>query len=356
MMGSQASLRRLQLSNYKLDTLLSITQAINDNLPTEELLQRYEIILRDELNIGKLVVYSYNAGWECILFSGIKENVCPNINVDNDLLKYSEIEYISTGDNKKNKRLFKKTVRQERIKKELELASKMQNMLIPDAENFPKHDKFQVLAYYRPHFEVGGDYYDFISLGDNEYGFCIADVSGKGISAALLMSNFQASLRVLFTSNVSMKMLVNKLNETVMANAKAEKFITLFIAKYNSQTNVLTYINAGHNPPIYYDNITDEISTLNDGCVGLGMVDEIPIINEGKLHISNPSKLLCFTDGLVEIENNNSIEFGTENLKSCLSKKETIDLVLEDIIKNLDQHKGDGTYFDDISILAMEFY
>ena len=80
---------------------------------------------------------------------------------------------------------------------------------------------------------MGGDYYDVIQLSEDEVGFCIADVSGKGISAAILMSNFQANLRALFTQEISLKQLVCKLNNRVLESANGEKFITLFIAKYN---------------------------------------------------------------------------------------------------------------------------
>src|SRR4030042_5054330 len=112
-----------------------------------------------------------------------------------------------------NIRLFKESLRQEAVKKELELASKMQNMLIPNSSILPKNDKIFMTAFYLPHFDVGGAYYDYIQLSKNEFGFCIADVSGKGMSAALLMSNFQANLRALFTHDVTLDALIEKLNE-----------------------------------------------------------------------------------------------------------------------------------------------
>ena len=98
-----------------------------------------------------------------------------------------------------NIRLYNENLRQVAIKRELELASKMQTMLIPEDENLPSNKHIRFKAFYHPHFEVGGDYYDVISLSEDQVGFCIADVSGKGISAAILMSNFQANLRALFT-------------------------------------------------------------------------------------------------------------------------------------------------------------
>ena len=136
----------------------------------------------------------------------------------------------------------------EGVEKELELASEMQSMLFP--RKLPNDEKMDVDALYQAQHQVGGDYYDFIRLNENEVAFCIADVSGKGVSAALLMANFQANLRALFKTTSSLNEIVTDLNRLVNENAKGEKFVTLFIAKYNYITRFLTYINAGHNPPI----------------------------------------------------------------------------------------------------------
>jgi len=411
-MKGRASLKRLKLSNYKLNTLLDITQAINDNLSTEDLLDRFENILRNELNIGKVVVFSFNKKWHRILASGIdSSDITKRINVKKDLINYSDISnlaatskpryleqydviipvyhkntplaYVLIGDIEEersgisptikhlhfiqtltnviivaieNKRLFLDNLKQEAMKKELELASKMQYMLIPANESLPSNNKIHVAAHYDPHFEVGGDYYDFINLNNDEVGFCIADVSGKGISAALLMSNFQASLRALFTDKISIKQLVIKLNEIVMSTTKGDKFITLFIGKYNFKTSKLNFINAGHNPPILYKTIEEELSFLKDGCIGLGMFKEIPIINEGEVSLSSHSKLLCYTDGLVEVENDNKIEFGTTEIENSMKNKLPIEEVIGKIAKKVDTYKGTKSLFDDVSIIGLEIY
>ncbi len=411
-MKGKASLRRLKLSNYKLNTLLDITQAINDNVSTEGLIDRYENILRNELNIGKVVVFSFNQKWQRILASGIdSSDITKRINVKTDLLSYTDISnlaatskpryleqydvvipvyhkkiplaYVLIGDIEEertgisptikhlhfvqtltnviivaieNKRLFTDNLRQEAMKKELELASKMQAMLIPTTESLPSNDKIHVATHYDPHFEVGGDYYDFIYLNDNEVGFCIADVSGKGISAALLMSNFQASLRALFTDKISIKQLVKKLNNIVMTTTKGDKFITLFIAKYNIKTKKLKYINAGHNHPILYKTVEKKMSFLKKGCIGLGMFKEIPTIKEGLLTVSSHTKLLCYTDGLVEVENDNKIEFGTDEIEASIINDLTIEKVISNIVSKLDTYKGTKSFFDDVSIIGLEFF
>lgn len=409
-MPPKASLKRLQFCNFKLDILLNITLGINDNLPIDELLSRFETTLRKDLNIGKVLIYSFNQKWECILASGFHRNVAENINVETDLVYYKQITnltvalnsylekfdviipvyhhdapiaYVIIGDIDEeragisptikhlhfiqtlaniivvaveNRRLFNESVKQEAIKKELELASRMQNMLIPNPSLLPNNNYVSASAYYLPHFEVGGDYYDFIKLDQNEYGFCIADVSGKGISAALLMSNFQANIRALFNANWSLTRTVHKLNDRVMESANGEKFITLFIGRYNTQTRELQYINAGHNPPVLLDKAKDSLEMLSSGCIGVGMFDEIPKITEGSTVLSPGSKLICYTDGIVELENENNIQFGTEIMEESMVQKKSINWVIDDIIEKLTNHKGNNTFFDDICLMGIEFH
>lgn len=409
MSTGKASLKRLQFCNFKLDYLLNITQSINENHSTQELLKRFENILRTDLNIGKVMVFNYKEKWDCILVSGFDEKIAKKISVDRDLIYYKQITSLTTTLNPhlgyfdviipvfhhelpiafviigdideerqgisptikhlhfiqtltnilvvaiENKRLFSEHVRQEAMRKELELASKMQSLLIPSPDSLPQNEKIDVAAYYLPHFEVGGDYYDFIQLNKNEYGFCVADVSGKGIAAAILMSNFQANVQALFSSKIPLPQLIHKLNDRVMQNANGEKFITLFIAKYNSSTQELKYISAGHNPSLFYNGKTKELSFLELGCTGVGMFDEIPNINEGTINVEKGSKLICYTDGLVELENENQIEFGSRVMEEAIVKNESMESIVDEIIEKVNDHKGNNTFFDDISLMAIHF-
>jgi sigma-B regulation protein RsbU (phosphoserine phosphatase) len=409
-MPAKASLERLKFCNFKLDMLLNITLAINENSEVDKLLNQFEKILREDLNIGKVLLYKYNEKWECVLWSGIHRNIIDGINVETDLLYYKQITnltvalnpnleifdaiipvfhherpiaYVIIGDIDEeragisptikhlhfiqtlaniivvaieNKRLFDENLKQEALKKELELASRMQTMLIPNPALLPNNDKIHASAYYLPHFEVGGDYYDFIKLSNTEYGFCIADVSGKGISAALLMSNFQANIRALFSANLSLEATVNKLNDRVMENANGEKFITLFIGKYNTQSRELTYINAGHNPSLLYIKGEKQPIFLSEGCTGIGMLDEIPVIKVGKKQLTHGSKLICYTDGIVELENDNKEPFDTIVMEQTMVKEVGINIIIDEIIEKLDKHRGNNDFFDDISLMGIEFH
>lgn len=400
---------RLKLSTFKLNALLDITLSINDNVSTSELIRRYEKLLCDDLDIGKVIVLKYSDKWECLLNSGYSRNFFKKVDVERDLLPFEEISFITSepqnfpelvdivipvshkdqaiafvliGDIEEegegvspiikhlrfiqtlsniitvaieNKRLFQETLRQEALKREMELASRMQNMLIPTTEKLPSNPSIRMKAFYHPHFEVGGDYYDVIQLSKNEVGFCIADVSGKGISAAILMSNFQANLRALYTADKSLSDTLTRLNESVMQSAKGEKFITLFIARYHFQTRELKYVNAGHNPPLLYETGTGNLSQLSSGCVGMGMLDELPFINEAALTLDNPAKLFCYTDGLVEVIQDSGVEFGTENLEKQLSNPLTLEENIQNIIKEQKILEDSAAIFDDISIIGAEF-
>ncbi|MCK4922759.1 MAG: serine/threonine-protein phosphatase, partial [Bacteroidales bacterium] len=209
--------------------------------------------------------------------------------------------------------------------------------------------------YYKPHYDVGGDYYDVIQLSENEIGFCMADVSGKGISAAILMSNFQANLRALFTKEVDLTELISILNERVLRSANGEKFITLFLAKYNYSSKELQYINAGHNPPLLYNLENKKLELLKSGCVGMGMLDELPFVNMKVVKIDSKMKLFTYTDGLVELMEDENVEWGTKFIEEKISNAESIKKNIKVIIKEQGIEKGNAAIFDDISILGVEF-
>ena len=412
MVSDIASLRKLKLSNFKLNSLLEITQAINENLSTDELLVKYEKILCQELNIGKLYILIQNGNWESVLLTGMQEDFIDNPAkiVEEYLSKYDEITgvslikdypfemfdvvipvfhknipvaYVMIGDIEEereglspiikhlkyiqtitniivvaieNKRLYKESIEKESLKKELEVASKMQAMLIPSSESLPKNQYLNVATYYRPHSQVGGDYYDFISLNHQEFGFCIADVSGKGVSAAILMSNFQANVSALFKSNISLIQLVKELNQHVNESAHGEKFITFFIGKYHVKDRILHYINAGHNPPLLLKKNDKTMLYLSNGCIGLGMFDEIPTIKVGTIHIDTGDKLVCYTDGLIEAENEDFTEFGTFPLEGALSMEGGIDQTIQFLNEKLEKFLHGKSLGDDISIIGLDFF
>jgi sigma-B regulation protein RsbU (phosphoserine phosphatase) len=404
----RSSKDRLKISKFKLDALLDITLSINANLPTEELLSKYESILRNNLGIGKIMIFNYSGRWECILNAGFPKKTQRSIDIEKNFLSFKDVAivtnnlgfegvdiivpvfnnltqlaYIFIGDIDEegegmspvlkhlnfiqtfssiiivaieNIRLFKESLLQEAMKKELELAARMQSMLIPHNDRLPSKGKIIVNGFYFPHSEVGGDYYDCIKLSENKTGFCIADVSGKGISAAILMSNFQASLRALFTAEIELEALVRKLNSIIIVNAAGEKFITFFVARYDQNSGVLEYVNAAHNPPVVYDTATGNVLHLKACCVGVGMLDNIPEFEKQEVQVKGYSKIVCYTDGLSELKDDKGIDIGTGVIIKHISNSRPVKENIIKMLRELGIPDDNPGLFDDVSIIAADLY
>ena len=178
---------------------------------------------------------------------------------------------------RRNRQMNRRNLEQEALRRELELAGEMQAMLLPERWD---HIDLDVAGHYQPHTEVGGDCYDAFVTESNETVICMADVSGKGMSAALLMSNFQAQVRALFRAHTgTLTDTLHVLNRRVMDIARGEKYITFFVAKLNAEGDRLDYVNCGHNPPLFL-HPEGRHELLGLGSVGLGMFRDIPSVEE----------------------------------------------------------------------------
>jgi sigma-B regulation protein RsbU (phosphoserine phosphatase) len=186
----------------------------------------------------------------------------------------------------------------------------------------------------------------------------MADVSGKGVSAAFLMANFQAYLRSIFAfKQGSLTDMVTELNTRVMQTALGEKYITLFLGVYHKSSRVLRYVNCGHNPPVMGDS-NGYTQQLKLGTIGLGMFEELPKVVEGKVILEPDTILVCFTDGLVETENIQKEEYGSERLEKVLLAffKDGISVINDTIMQSLNDFKGEAPYNDDLAILSCRFH
>ena len=399
---------QLKLKDFKLNSLLEITNAINLNQDVEHLTKIYEFILKEQLGYDRFVLFNRQKEWNLLSRVGVRSKV-KEIDVASELNRFKDITVIESSHSPllaefdivvpvfhkdeplaylliaglksptvklsdrliymsfvqtltnimvvaiENKRMAKQSLKQERLKKELEVASEMQKLLFPS--DLPSNRRMDISAKYKPRHEVGGDYYDFIPLGDEEYIICIADVSGKGISAAMLMANFQATIRTLFKyQRFDLEFLLEELNKKVMRSAKGEKFITFFIAHYKAHTRELKYVNAGHNHPFLTNG--RKIEFLDKGCIGLGMLDELPFIDTGKIYLKPNTTLVLYTDGVVELENDESEFFGVDRLVKMVHSY--YPLKMEDmnnlIFSKLDEWKGDLPLADDTAVFSCRFF
>src|SRR5688572_33028931 len=402
-MTEQTLKAKFEIKELELNALLEITQAINNNLSEESLYKIYNFTLRSNLNIQKLALFVLDDDWNCKVSFGTKKhfnkaNLLPEFKTIQDITHLKEfdecdftvfdliipvahkgntlalvfvgglekndyhdddgVKFIQALSNIiivaiENKKLVRKQLQQESFRKELEIASDVQQFLFPD--KLPNTDVLKVEASYLPHDMVGGDYYDYIPINKNQFLICVADVSGKGIPAALMMSNFQASLRTLLRQTPNLTDIVEALNFQVLENTKGEKFITFFAAIYDIRVKTMVYVNAGHNPPILWTK-KNGLQLLEDGATVLGAMHPLPFLNEGFITNLDGFLLFCYTDGLTETINADGKEFGTDYLVDYFNKPETyfkdLQTIHQDIIVSLDTFKGRMGYHDDITILS----
>ncbi len=389
------------LNAYKLDYMLELTQLISKNAEHKLIYAKFEYLLREKLYIGKalLIVKELNI-WKKTIHYGFK-NEYFQIDIEKSLLPHKEIitidkqfeltpfdflipiihksetlGFLLLGDLDddaiqlsatikhlnylqttiaviliaiENSHLSELNITQSGIDRDMKMATEVHNMLFPKKLPFNKHVKFS--SYYLPHHFIGGDYYDVFPINENEYIFCIADVSGKGISAALLTANLQANLHAITNFNTSLSEVVIELNNKIINLTKGDRFITLFIAKYNITTHVLSYINAGHLPVFIYSKSYFE--QLKIGSVGIGMFDQIPDLMESTLLITEPTNLFLYTDGVIETENNSNDQFGELALESFLKKDKSENIILQNnkVVNLINTFREKKEYKDDITIL-----
>ncbi|NCD69288.1 PP2C family protein-serine/threonine phosphatase [Mucilaginibacter agri] len=404
--GEDELIRLLLKRQSELNSLLEVTRAINKNTSTPVLIQMLEVILKNYLQVGKLrFLVEKNGSFVCVAkYGGETENTaalvrsCQRLNKikspmiltshrdpilkeyhyfipfhhKNKPLAYAligdfntsgdmvsnDLNFIQTLINVivvalENKKLFRERLQTERFQREMELAVEVQNMLIP--LRLHKDKAVEIGAKYLPHQDIGGDYFDFIRLNDHQFLWCIADVSGKGISAALLMANFQASLRAWAGVETDLGTVVERLNKIVIKNTKGERFITLFVAKYDEETRTLDYINAGHNPPILWSD--GAVSSLGLGTTMLGVFEDLPFVNQGEVVIEPGSLIFNYTDGLMDYELKNDTHWKDEQLQEFVMANGhlTPDRFNQTIMDHLNLVIK-GKAIDDITLLTLRIF
>ncbi|WP_089321444.1 PP2C family protein-serine/threonine phosphatase [Pontibacter ummariensis] len=396
--------QELNLKKLELSALLEITQAINDNLPEGALYKIYRFTLLAQLQISRLVLYVHDEQWECKVCFGTeqdftKRQLPPEVMDLKEITKMSKVpvqkewrafdivipilhngkviafvmigkiqpyynnmdalNFVQTVSNImlvaiENYKMVRQRLAQESIRREIEIAREVQSMLFP--KSLPNDGEVAIHASYIPHSSIGGDYYDFIEIDQDQFLFCVADVSGKGVPASLLMSNFQAGLRTILRQTSDLNTVVSELNNLIYRNAIAEKFITTFLAIYNRQTRELSYVNAGHNAPILlYEDNTHHL--LNEGCTMLGVFDVLPFMNVGRVQIPKRSVLLCYTDGLTEVFDEEEAEFGIEGTISFLQRNRFLSskMLHLQLLREINLYNEEVRFNDDITLLSCRF-
>jgi phosphoserine phosphatase RsbU/P len=232
---------------------------------------------------------------------------------------------------------------------ELKRAREIQQMLLPD--KLPQPAGAQIAAAWQPAREVGGDYFDVIQLDEKRIGICIGDVAGKGITAALLMANLQASFRAFATADASPQLVCTKLNKFLCANTATGKFVTFFYAVLDADARTLTYENAGHSPGLVLrSNGTTE--SLPGGGAVLGALPDWTYQDYG-VNLQPGDKLVLSTDGITEAENAQLEEFGEERLAEVARARDGSALDIQRAIMQQVTTFCNGNFRDDATLLVL---
>lgn len=230
--------------------------------------------------------------------------------------------------------LHKEAIENENLKKEISVASSIQQRIIP--KSLPDIDGYDIAGINIPSREVGGDYYNVIKLNDGRFALVMADVAGKGIAAALLVSTLDACLGAYLDINISLADMAEKINKLIYNASTQDKFITFTIVVLDPDSGELDIINAGHNPPLLLKD-NGELYKIEAGGIAFGMFD-IPLEFKGeKINLNSCEKLLLFTDGIPEAMNNKEKEYSDEKLEkffvsnNLLSSQKFIDSLVNDV-------------------------
>ena len=259
--------------------------------------------------------------------------------------------------------LIEEQRQRQRLENELSIAREVQQQLFP--HKLPHVAGVELEAFCRAARVVSGDYYDFIRLSPTRLAIVVADISGKGISAALLMASVQAALRsdVLRPrgkrpganhSKLNTAEIVSHLNRHLFRNTSDERYATMFLAVYDAETHRLTYTNAGHLPPAYI--CGDRVQTLETGGMVVGLFNDVPY-EQATLELSPGGLLIAYSDGLIEPENVYGEEFGSERLVEIAKSHQDASPhhVAEAVVRAVEEWSGSPEQADDMTVIVARF-
>ncbi len=249
--------------------------------------------------------------------------------------------------------LLESRIEKERMEEELTIARTIQNTLFPSP--LPKPKPLDISATNVPSRQVGGDYYDVLCSDERNLYLAIADLTGKGIPASLLMANLQAMLHVLSPLQLDMSETTGKINDIIFKNTPSDKFISFFWGRIDLENLEFQYCNAGHNPPVYWNAKKQKIELLSTGGMLLGALSTFVAYEQGTIELGEGDVVLMFTDGISEAMNENEEEFGEERIADILASHhhETSQQIQQHIVDEVKTFCK-GNYGDDMTMLIFK--
>lgn len=250
-------------------------------------------------------------------------------------------------------RLLREAEDRRRIEYELGLARQIQKSFLP--EKCPVIPGYSVGAMWQTAREVSGDFYDFVHLNGGRVAFTIADVSDKGIAAAMFMALSRTILRTMTIGKPTPRETVERANDIILADARSDMFVTVFHGVLDPQVHRFTYVNAGHNPPLFYRAARHELVTVKGHGMALGVMPNITV-EEHTLDFAPGDLLLMYTDGVTDAINAQEEEFGVERLADLVVTHAHLapDALVAEIMRAVTEFAGEGVHFDDVTMVALK--
>lgn len=238
------------------------------------------------------------------------------------------------------------------LQSELQVAGEIQRKLLPDKP--PEFPGFEMFAINIPAKSVGGDYYDFLPLDNNRLAFCIADITGKGMPAAMLMANLQATFRSQVLIDEECIICMTRTNKLLFRNTDSNKFATMFYGILDLETAVLDYSNGGHDQPLLFQNNRYSETLETTGLI-VGIFEDSEY-TQASIQIEPGNLLLLFSDGITEAMNSDHEMYGTEPLKNLVQEnlKKPVSEIGSMILEDIRKHAGGTTQSDDITLMLIK--
>ncbi|AFN75093.1 protein serine/threonine phosphatase [Melioribacter roseus P3M-2] len=306
-----------------------------------------ELMLLTELGVELIVPMQIKGETKGLIMLGERKN--------RKKYEQTDIEFISSLGSIaiisiENALLFETALEKQRMEKDLETARTIQKNLLP--KSIPKFDTIEIAAYNESAKIVGGDYYDVIQLDEDNVLIAIADVSGKGVPASLLMANLQAFLKTICKMKLPLDKATNLINDLIAENTTMGNYVTFFWSVFNTESKELTYVNAGHNPPFLIRN--GKITKLKKGGMIIGFLPTTIPYESETVKLQKGDYLILYTDGITEAMDKNNKEFTDEKFEElvCRMKEESPYEAMKIIKKSIDEHVKGAEQSDDLTYIV----
>jgi serine phosphatase RsbU (regulator of sigma subunit) len=251
-----------------------------------------------------------------------------------------------------NARLYEEEQALQRMKEEVRLAATIQMDLLPKTP--PVVPGYDIAGVSIPAQLVGGDAYDFIPVDETQIAICLADVSGKGLPASLLMANVQATLRGQTLTSSTSAICVQRANRLLHQSTSSDKFVTLFYSRLETSTNILTYCNAGHDNPFLFSG-NGAPRRLGTGGLVLSIMEDFPY-EEEQVHLSPGDVVVIYSDGITEAVDLSQAQFGESRIESVVSSRRSLSAsgIIDSIVSAVREHAGNAPQADDMTIVVIK--